>query len=164
MPAFVRPQQNPAASQPELSEEQRKQDCEHTTAKPWLPRHIDALLPPIPRGGDLYCRQSLCDLGADFISVCKPNSHKRFYKLLHDDSVRSAGGLKARNSKRQVESRRFRWIHEVPVRDSDDAVLGVCVETRRTRSTTSPTAASVVFPAPNAYRCDLIPAPAPAAL
>ncbi len=83
MPEFVQPQQDPAASQPELSEDQRKQDCERNAAKRWLPAHSDELRPyrPVFLGDDLYCCQSLCrlvlDLGADFLFVCKPSSHKR---------------------------------------------------------------------------------------
>ena len=51
MPEFVQPQQDPAADQPGLSEEQRKQDCERNAAKRWLPAHSDELRPyrPFPR-------------------------------------------------------------------------------------------------------------------
>ena len=134
MPEFVQPQQDPAAQRPELTEEQRKQDCERNAAKRWLPAHSDELRPyrPVFLGDDLYCCQPLCelvrDLGADFIFVCKPSSHKRLYELLHDDFIHSSGWIKARNHKQQVELQRYRWMHGVPVRDSDDAVLGSWVE------------------------------------
>ena len=86
MAAFVQPQQDPAADRPELSEEQRKQDCERNAAKRWLPAHIDELRPYRPAGlGDgPYRCQSLCrpvpELGADFLFVCKPGSGKRVYE------------------------------------------------------------------------------------
>lgn len=134
MPEFVQPQQDPAADQPELTEEQRKQDCERNAAKRWLPAHIDELRPcrPVFLGDDLYCCQSLCrlvtDLGADFLFVCKPSSHKRIYELLHDDFIHSSGWLKTRNRHQQVERQRFRWMNGLPVRDSEDAVLGSWVE------------------------------------
>ena len=134
MPEFVQPQQDPAADRPELTEEERKQDCERNAAKRWLPAHIDELRPyrPVFLGDDLYCCQPLCrlvtDLGADFLFVCKPSSHKRIYELLHDDFIHSSGWLKTRNRHKQVERQRFRWMNGLPVRDSDDAVMGSWVE------------------------------------
>ncbi len=118
----------------ELTEQQRKQDCERNAAKRWLPAHSDELRPyrPVFLGDDLYCCQPLCelvrDLGADFIFVCKLSSHKRLYEVLHDDFIHSSGWIKVRNHKQQVELQRYRWMHGVPVRDSDDAVLGSWVE------------------------------------
>ena len=134
MPAFVQPQQDPAAGRPELSEEARKQDCERNAAKRWLPHHIDELRPyrPVFLGDDLYCCQSLCclvlDLGADFLFVSKPNSHKRLYELLNDQFMHSTGWIRTRNAKRQVEQHRYRWMRGLPVRDSDDAVEGTWIE------------------------------------
>ncbi len=134
LPAFVQPQQDPAASRPELSEQIQKQDCERNAAKRWLPGHLPELRPerPVILGDDLYCRQPLCrlvlDLGADFLFVCKPNSHKRLYELSHDQFIRSTGWIKTRNRKQQVEHHRFRWMHGLPVRDSDYAVLGAWIE------------------------------------
>jgi hypothetical protein len=82
MPQFVQPQQDPAAQQPELSADERKQDCERNAAKRWLPAHLPALLPyrPVLLGDDLYCCQPICELvaelQADFLFICKPSSHK----------------------------------------------------------------------------------------
>ncbi len=134
MPEFVQPQQDPSAKRPELTEKRRKQDCERNAAKRWLPAHIDELQPyrPVFLGDDLYCCQSLCrlvrNLGADFLFVCKPSSHKRLQEVLHDDFIHSTGWIKARNRNQQVERHRYRWMHGVPVRDSDDAVMGSWVE------------------------------------
>lgn len=134
MPEFVQPQQDPAAGRPELTEEARKQDCERNAAKRWLHDHSEELRPyrPVLLGDDLYCCQSVSkavlDAGADFVFVCKPNSHKRLHELLHGDFMRSTGWIKTRNRKHRVESHRFRWMNGLPVRDSDDAVLGSWIE------------------------------------
>ncbi len=134
LPECVQPQQDPAAQRPELTEEQRQQDCERNAAKRWLPAHSDELRPyrPVFLGDDLYCCQPLCrlvrDLGADFLFVCQPSSHKRLHELLHDDFIHSSGWIQTRNQKKQVERQRFRWMHGLPVRDSDDAVPGTWIE------------------------------------
>ena len=114
MPEFVQPQRDLAADQSELTEEQRKQDCERNAAKCWLPAHMDELRPyrPVFLGDDLYCYQPLCqlvlDLGADFLFVCKPSSHKRIYELMHEDFIHSSGWVKTRDCHQQVERQRFR--------------------------------------------------------
>ena len=96
---------------------------------------------PIFLGDDLYCCQSVChtvlDAGADFVFVCKPNSHKRLYELLHDQFIPSTGWLKTRNRKKQVERHRFRWMNGVAVRDSDDAVDGSAIERKGKRTYTN---------------------------
>ena len=114
MPEFVQPQQDPAAQRPELTEKRRKQDCERNAAKRWLPAHIDELQTyrPVFLGDDLYCCQSLCrlvrNLGADFLFVCKPSSHKRLQEVLHDDFIHSSGWIKARNQPEGAE--RLEWF------------------------------------------------------
>ena len=131
MPHFVQPQHNPNDNR---TRAQRKQDCERNAAKRWLPAYSASLRPyrPLFLGDDLYCCQSLCQLvldhEADFVFICKPSSHKRLYELLHDDFTLSSGWIRTRNSKRQVELHRYRWMSGLPVRDSDDAVLGTWVE------------------------------------
>ena len=60
--------------------------------------------------------------------MCKPSSHKRIYELLHDDFIHSSGWIQTRNRHKQVERQRFRWMNGLPVRDSEDAVLGARVE------------------------------------
>ena len=103
MPLFVQPQHEPAANQPELTEAQRKQDCERNAAKRWLRAHLPALLPyrPVLLGDDLYCCQPLCELvtslGADFLFVCKPSSHKSLYKLLPQRRIWSTDWIRTRN-------------------------------------------------------------------
>ena len=131
MPHFVQPQHNPRDGR---SDADRKQDCERNAAKRWLPAYSDQLRPfrPIFLGDDLYCCQPLCqlvrNLDTDFLFICKPSSHKRLYELIHDDFIHSTGWTRARNHHRQIEQHRYRWMHRLPVRDSDDAVLGTWIE------------------------------------
>ena len=134
MPEFVQPQHDPAAHQPDLPEQQRKQDCECNAAKRWLDAHLPALLPcrPVLLGDDLYCCQPICqrvlDRGADFLFVCKPNSHKTLYKQLPDRRIWSTGWIRNRNRKRQIEERRIRWRNNVPVRAGQHALRGNWLE------------------------------------
>ena len=131
LPHCVQPQHNPHDNR---THEERKQDCERNAAKRWLPAHSDQLRPfrPVFLGDDLYCCQPLCQLvrhlEADFLFICKPSSHKRLYELMHDDFTHSSGWIRTRNHKRQVEQHRYRWVHGLPVRDSDDALLGTWIE------------------------------------
>ena len=46
--AFVQLQQDPAADQPELTEQQSMQECERNAAKRWLPAHMYELRPYRP--------------------------------------------------------------------------------------------------------------------
>ena len=130
MPLFVQPQHDPAASRADLTEEQRKQDCERNAAKRWLPAHIPALLPcrPVILGDDLYCCQPLCtqiaDLGADFLFICKPSPHKTVYKQLPNRRIWSTGRIRTRNRHRQVEHHRFQWRNNVPLRAGKNALKG----------------------------------------
>ena len=139
VPEFVQPQHDPAACQPDLTDQQRKQDCECNAAKRWLDSNMPALLPyrPVLLGDDLYCCQPICqrvlDRGADFLFVCKPNSHKTLYKTLPDRRIWSTGWVRTRNRKRQSEERRLQWRNNVPVRAGKDALRGnwVDLEIRR---------------------------------
>lgn len=139
MPEFVQPRNDPAASQPDLPEKQRKQDCERNAAKRWLRSHLPALLPyrPLIMGDDLYCCHPICqlvrDLGADILATCKPSSHKTLYDQLPNRRIWSTGWFRARNRKRQVEEWRIRWRNNVPLRAGKDALRGnwLQLETRR---------------------------------
>ena len=134
MPLFVQPQHDPAARRADLTEEQRKQDCERNAAKRWLPAHIPALLPyrPVILGDDLYCCQPICsqiaDLGADFLFICKPSSHKTLYKQLPNRRIWSTGLIRTRNRHGQVEHHRFQWRHNVPLRAGKDALKGTWID------------------------------------
>ncbi len=128
MPLCVQPQHDPAANRPELTEEQRRQDCERNAAKRWLPAYIPALLPyrSVLLGDDLYCYQRLCSLvaglGADFLFICKPSSHKTLYKQLPKRRIWSSGWVRTRNQHQQVEQHRYQWRHNVRLRAGHDAL------------------------------------------
>ena len=49
-------------------------------------------------------------------------------RLRHDDFTHSSGWIRTRNYIRQSESRRDRWMHGLPVRDSADALHGTWIE------------------------------------
>ena len=110
---------------------QEKQDCELAAAKRWLtawgshyaPRRITLL------GDDLYCHQPFCEAvrqqQMDFLFVCKPDSHTLLYEWV-DDFTRSGEVQvleKSRWNGKQRLTERYRYINQVPLRDSDDALL-----------------------------------------
>ena len=134
MPLFVQPQHDPAADQPELDEQQRKQDCERNAAKRWLHAHMPQLRPyrPVLLGDDLYCCQPLCELvtslGADFLFVCKPSSHKTLYEQLPKRRICSTDWTRTHNRARQVELQRYQWRNDVPVRAGKDALRGTWID------------------------------------
>ena len=90
-----------------------KQDCERNAAKRWHARHAARLRPlrPVYLGDDLFACQPivkmLVDAGDDFIFTCKETSHRALYDFID----------------KAVETRRYRWITGVPLRDGKDAVL-----------------------------------------
>jgi hypothetical protein len=104
-----------------------KQDCENQAAKRWLAAHGPryAALNPVYLGDDLFSRQPLCqavrDAGGHFIFVCKPSSHP----LIQEYLIGAELGLLEKTIKRGKRHviHRYRWLHDVPLRDSSDAML-----------------------------------------
>ena len=110
---------------------QEKQDCELAAAKRWLttwgahyaPRGITLL------GDDLYCHQPFCEAikqqQMDFLFVCKPDSHALLYEWVADftrtGEVRTLE--KSRWNGKQRLTERYRYSNQVPLRNSDDALL-----------------------------------------
>lgn len=108
-----------------------KQDCEILAAKRWLetwgpryaPRRVTLL------GDDLYCRQPFCEAvlaqGMAFLLTCKPESHPLLYEWIGDFErlglVRTVTRIKRHGAVRHTE--RYRFANQVPLRDSDDALL-----------------------------------------
>ena len=103
-----------------------KQDCERNAAKRWHGRHGQRLrsLRPIYLGDDLFACQPiakmLADGGDDFIFTAKPSSHKALYDFMegaqlqrHEEKLRKG---------KAFETRRYRWIEKVPLRDGKDAM------------------------------------------
>jgi hypothetical protein len=104
-----------------------KQDCERTAAKRWHARHADRLraLRPVYLGDDLFACQSivsmLMDAGDDFIFTCKQTSHRALYDFI--DGAEPERHVETIRKGKEVETRRYRWITGVPLRDGKDAAL-----------------------------------------
>ncbi len=108
----------------------KKQDCETAAAKRWirayapLYKHLGITM----LGDDLYCRQPLCVLMLDeklnFILTCKPDSHKTLYKWLKDlEAMKAIQTVVVRRwtgKAREIDT--YRFVNQVPLRDSDDAL------------------------------------------
>jgi hypothetical protein len=115
-PAFIVPQDGA-----------EKQDCENRAAKRWLAAHGGGYraLDPIYLGDDLFSRQPLCqavrDAGGHFIFVCKPASHPLIQQYLHGTTPGQLETTIKRGKQRYVY--RYRWLHDVPLRDSNDALM-----------------------------------------
>jgi hypothetical protein len=104
-----------------------KQDCERNAVKRWHGQHGGRLhgLRPIYLGDDLFACQPIVKMleaaGDDFIFTCKESSHKALYDFIagaeperHQEQIRKG---------KTVETRRYRWIEGVPLRDGKDAAL-----------------------------------------
>jgi len=116
MPEFIVPQDGA-----------EKQDCERNAAKRWLERHGERMreLRPVYLGDALFSSQPMCAAvlaqDADFLFVCKEDSHKTLYEFLrgaeperHTVSERRMGG--------RTRSYRYSWVENVPLRDGKDAL------------------------------------------
>jgi hypothetical protein len=115
LPEFIAPQDGA-----------EKQDCERNAVKRWHARHADRLRPlrPVYLGDDLFACQPivtmLSDSGDDFIFTCKESSHKALYDFI-DGAEPERHAEQIRKGK-AVETRRYRWIEGVPLRDGKDAI------------------------------------------
>jgi hypothetical protein len=98
-----------------------KQDCEQVAGKRWLQKHAETLAPYQVTflGDDLYSKQPFCALalhqGFNFILVCKPDSHPKFYERLalwqaHDGI---AACERRRWNGRFTEVTQYRFINDV---------------------------------------------------
>lgn len=132
MPEFVRVQDDPGDKR---SVEHRKQDCEINAAKRWLVKWGArmARYRPVYLGDALYATHPFCRhvlaAGADFLFVVKPKSHPTLFDFLHERYIQSTEWIRVRNKKtRRFEEHRYRWMSDLPIRDTDDAVRGTWVE------------------------------------
>ena len=104
-----------------------KQDCENAAAKRWLAQRGQCFssLNATILGDDLYCRQPLCqqllDQQFNFILVCRPESHTTLYEHLEGIDVPTF--TTKRWTGKVEETYTYRHLNEVPLRDSDDALL-----------------------------------------
>lgn len=108
-----------------------KQDSEHAAVKRWLKEHANTYraLGITFLGDDLYDCHPICQAMLDeqchFLLTCKPDSHKTLYEWV---SVLDVIGkittvtVNWRNGKKHdVDT--YRFINQVPLRDSEDALL-----------------------------------------
>src|SRR4051812_1417653 len=114
-PEFITPQDGAA-----------KQDCENAAVKRWLAAHGGrySALKAVYLGDDLFSRQPLCqavlDTGGHFLFVCKPSSHPLIEEYLSGIDVPMIEQTVGRGKQRFVH--RYRWLHDVPLRDGKDAL------------------------------------------
>jgi hypothetical protein len=119
-PEFLAPQQG-----------KKKQDHELAAAKRWLERMGNRLSPlgVTLLGDDLYSNQPFCsdvlEEDLNFLFVCKPKSHQWLYEWLtiqhHEGEMQT--GIRKRKEKGTVRIYTYRFTNEVPLRDSEDALL-----------------------------------------
>jgi hypothetical protein len=120
-PAFVLPQDG-----------HDKQDCERAAGARWLAQWA----PRVAQwgattflGDDLYCHQSFCQQvlaqGCHFLFTCLSASHATLYEWVSDLERAGAMGtvVHTRWTGRQRLTDTYRFASELPLRDSDDAVL-----------------------------------------
>jgi hypothetical protein len=102
-----------------------KQDCEQAAGKRWLMQHGATLAPHHVTllGDDLYSKEPFCSLaleqGFNFILVCKPDSHRKFYERL---AFWQEQGLMAQCEQRQrkgavTEVLLYRFLNNVLLQD-----------------------------------------------
>jgi hypothetical protein len=117
MPEFITPQDG-----------HDKQDSERAAARRWLSAHHARVkaLRPLYLGDDLFAchplASAILETGADFLLVCKPESHKTLYDFI------DGATLKEHKKTRRLGAGRthhchYRWIEAVPLRDGKEAFL-----------------------------------------
>ena len=103
-----------------------KQDCENAAIKRWLAAHGRkyARLKPVYLGDDLMSRQPICDeiqkVGANFIFVAKPSSHKTLYEWIEGAGLSTHTQTVKKG--RSYSTFHYRWIKQIPLRDGKDAL------------------------------------------
>lgn len=134
-PVILAPgQENVITLPPQFVEPQdgyEKQDSELAASARWLERwgeHYGAWGITY-LGDDLYCHQPHCERvlaqHANFIFTCKPDSHTTLYEWVDDlarnGDVQTVVLTRWDGKKRLVNT--YRYVNQVPLRDSDDALM-----------------------------------------
>ncbi len=139
-PVIVTPGHNLAISlKPEFIVPQDgndKQDCETNAGKRWLSKYGERFgaMGATILGDDLYSRQPMCEMvlakGLNFIFVCKPDSHKSLYAWVEllDEKGDLSGIVVTRWNGKYREIYTYKYVPEVPLRDTDDALMVNWVE------------------------------------
>ena len=106
-----------------------KQDCEQAAGKRWVQHHAATLVSHHVTllGDDLYSKEPFCALalqqGFNFILVCKPDSHPKFYKRLAFWQAQGAIAQRAQRCRhgRLTEVTLYRFINDVLLQDGKQA-------------------------------------------
>lgn len=134
-PVLVAPgQQNVIALPPQFvqpQDGQDKQDCEIKAGTRWLTQWAGHYAPwgITVQGDDLYCHQPFCqhvlEAKMAFNFTCKPDSHPALYEWVADLSrngrVASISRTRWTGKKRLTDT--YRYVNQVPLRDTDDALM-----------------------------------------
>ena len=135
LPVIVAPTQTQViALAPEFITPQdghEKQACEVAAAKRWISAHMARLKPqPITLlGDDLYSHQPMCahclQQQCSFIFTCLPESHAALYDWLgYLEAHREVQTLELEQwNKRTKELYRYRYVNQLPLRDTPPALL-----------------------------------------
>jgi hypothetical protein len=97
-----------------------------TSAKRWLARHGTSLahLRPVFLGDDLFACQPVAEViqaaGGNFILTCKPTSHRTVAEYLYGAKLEEHREAVVKRGKRTTTV--YRWLADVPLRDSADAL------------------------------------------
>ena len=106
-----------------------KQDCEQAAGKRWVQHHAATLVSHHVTllGDDLYSKEPFCALalqqGFNFILVCKPDSHPKFYKRLAFWQAQGAIAQREQRCRhgRLTEVTLYRFINDVLLQDGKQA-------------------------------------------
>jgi hypothetical protein len=107
-----------------------KQDCERAAAKRWLARHGAgvARFRPVYLGDDLYaCQpvvQAIRESGGGFILTCKPDSHQTVTEYLTGVDLQEYRQTVVQRGRKTTCV--YRWLPEVPLRGTADAIAVNC--------------------------------------
>lgn len=104
----------------------KKQDCERNSFKRWTANH-DKLIHNLPitfLGDDLYANDPGCRMilakGHNFVLTCKPKSHKWLFDLVENSDTVEVNDH--RWTGRKQICIKYRFINDVSIRDSEDAL------------------------------------------
>jgi hypothetical protein len=104
-----------------------KQDCESFAARRWLQKHGSTYQPykPIYLGDDLFSKHPICqairNVDGNFIFTCKPDSHKTIEEYLQGATFSEYTETHSVPG-RGKRTHHYRWICNIPIRDSHDAL------------------------------------------
>jgi hypothetical protein len=113
-----------------------KQDGEQAAGKRWMTRHASTLVPHHVTllGDDLYSKEPFCALalhqGFNFLLVCKPDSHPKFYERVAFWQAQGAitQCAQRRRPGRLTEGAIYRFLNEVLLQDGQHALAVNWVE------------------------------------